>query len=506
MIRKHRRTLIIIGLFFTIAVAITNFFMSYQFSDPRLIVGLFDAGVDAMGAVICAALYYGYMRQEGVGVEYFRAMNLLVSFGFLVNLFIYYTLNEPKYIYICFALCLTSKFIDLFLILFFYLYLRSTLIFKGALAKVAEKLIPVLAVIEGLVLLSNIFYPVTFWINENGMYEYVDNFSWAEDVFLVVASVITIILIIRCDSPRGQKVAASLFVILPLIEYVAVLGTFGNAGQYGMVLQALIIMYCVIFNDKSSKLAQTESELNLATDIQASMLPSIFPAFPSRKEFDLHATMDPAKEVGGDFYDFFMIDDDHLGMVIADVSGKGVPAALFMMSSMIMISDHARMGGNPAEVLARVNTQIMLTNKTKMFVTVWLAVCEISTGKLTWANAGHEYPMINVNGQYELIKDKHGIALGVTKKAKYQNNEMTLKKGDSVFVYTDGVAEATSVKKELFDTDRTLDVLNSMSDGISQEEVLKGVRKAVDIFVDKAPQFDDITMVGFKYYGPEGKE
>ena len=247
------------------------------------------------------------------------------------------------------------------------------------------------------------------------------------------------------------------------------------------------------------------AELDVATSIQTGMLPSVFPAFPERPEFDIYASMDPAKEVGGDFYDFFMIDGDHLGLVIADVSGKGIPAALFMMSSKIIINDHSIMGGTPAEILERVNRQVYATNKAHMFVTVWLGILEISTGKLITANAGHEYPIFNTNGRYELFKDKHGLAIGAMKKSKYVNHEITLKKGDSIFVYTDGVAEATDADNELFGTERTLDALNALPGDCSQEEVLKGVRRSVDAFVKEAPQFDDLTMLGLKYYGPEGK-
>ena len=243
------------------------------------------------------------------------------------------------------------------------------------------------------------------------------------------------------------------------------------------------------------------AELSLATSIQAGMLPNMFPAFPERPEFDIYASMDPAKEVGGDFYDFFMIDDDHLAMVIGDVSGKGVPAALFMMASKITINDHALMGGTPAEILQRVNKQICSANDAEMFVTVWLGILEISTGKLTAASAGHEYPMLNINGKYELFKDKHGMAVGAMDIAKYKDYEITLKKGDSIFVYTDGVAEATDAQNELFGTDRTLDALNNLPGNDTQEEILKGVRKAVDAFVKEAPQFDDLTMLGLKYYG-----
>lgn len=252
----------------------------------------------------------------------------------------------------------------------------------------------------------------------------------------------------------------------------------------------------------NSEKERIATELSLATNIQSSMLPDKFPAFPDRKEFDIFASMDPAKEVGGDFYDFFLIDDDHLAMVIADVSGKGVPAALFMMSSMILLNDHALMGGTPAEILDRINKQICKTNKAHMFVTVWLGILEISTGKLTASSAGHEFPMINTNGKFEVLRDKHGMPVGAFKKAKYKDYELTFKKGDSIFLYTDGVAEATDADNQLFGTDRTLAALNENPDA-APEELLKNVRAAVDAFVKDAPQFDDITMLGFRYFGKE---
>ena len=174
-----------------------------------------------------------------------------------------------------------------------------------------------------------------------------------------------------------------------------------------------------------------------------------------------------------------------------------------MMSSKILINDHALMGGSPAEILARVNKQVSANNDADMFVTVWLGILEISSGKLTTASAGHEYPMININGKYELLKDKHGLAIGAMPTAKYKNTEITLKKGDSIFVYTDGVAEATNANNELFGTDRTVEALNAVPAGASQKDILVGVRTAVDAFVKEAPQFDDLTMLGLKYYGPE---
>ena len=203
------------------------------------------------------------------------------------------------------------------------------------------------------------------------------------------------------------------------------------------------------------------TELALATRIQADMLPNTYPAFPDRPEFDIYASMDPAKEVGGDFYDFFLVDSDHLCMVMADVSGKGVPAALFMMASRIILASYAKQGMSPAEIMRSTNETICQNNREEMFVTVWLGILEISTGKIRAANAGHEYPVLmQPGGKCELYKDKHGFVLGGMDGVKYKEYEFMLQPGARLFLYTDGVPEATNADNELFGTDRMLDALN----------------------------------------------
>ena len=500
---KKLKDLKFYGLIYMIASAFFIMAMSVPFfTEEVLFSRLFDSGVDTMGALICAALFYGCIKQDGDGSRIFRILIVLVCSCFTVNEVMIYVLTAvPEHTVTGFIFCMLSKLIDLALIYLFYLYAKATLGFEGKFAKIVDKLIPVLLVVQLIIQLSNIFLPVTFFVNAEGYH--VTSIVLLEEVFLVVTSVLTTILIFMSKNPFHQKAAVLTFIFLPLVEYVFLGGTFGEASQYGIVLMSLIVMYCVVFNFKSSKLAATETELNMATEIQMSMLPLTFPAFPDRSEFDIYASMDPAKEVGGDFYDFFLIDDDHLATVIADVSGKGVPAALFMMSSKILLNDHATIGGSPAEILERVNKLVYANNKAHMFVTVWLGILEISTGKLTSASAGHEYPMINVNGKYELLKDKHGLAIGAMPNSKYKDTEITLNKGDSVFVYTDGVAEATDANNKLFGTDRTLEALNAIQAGVSQKEILAGVRSAVDAFVKEAPQFDDLTMLGLKYFGPK---
>ena len=243
------------------------------------------------------------------------------------------------------------------------------------------------------------------------------------------------------------------------------------------------------------------TELALATQIQGAMLPHIFPAFPDRSEFDIFASMDPAKEVGGDFYDYFLIDNDHLALVIADVSGKGVPAALFMMASKIILQSVAMMGHSPAEILARTNNAIYSNNEAEMFVTVWLGILELSTGKLTAANAGHEFPALRQPGApFELYKDRHGFVIGGMENVRYKEYQIQMEPGSKIFVYTDGVAEATNAEKELFGTERMIEALNTDPDAAPQQ-ILKNVRSSVDAFVKDAEQFDDLTMLCLEYKG-----
>ena len=280
------------------------------------------------------------------------------------------------------------------------------------------------------------------------------------------------------------------------------------------ILFLMIAIICIKIAERGRKAifaqkAETEkterlaTELKLASDIQTNVLPNIFPVFPERKEFTLHASMTPAKEVGGDFYDFFFIDDDHIALVIADVSGKGIPAALFMMVARTLIKNRTIMGGSPSEILYDVNTQICEGNAANLFVTVWLGIIEISTGKGVAANAGHEHPVIYRHGEeFALAVYKHSPAVAVMEGIKFREHEFHLDPGDTIFVYTDGVAEATNSSDELFGTDRMLDALNKDPDAMP-EQLLENVNDGINEFVQGAEQFDDITMLSLKYFGPE---
>ena len=243
------------------------------------------------------------------------------------------------------------------------------------------------------------------------------------------------------------------------------------------------------------------AELNVAAQIQADMLPRIFPVFPTYKEFDIYASMSPAKEVGGDFYDFFIVDEDHLALVIADVSGKGVPAALFMVIAKTLVKNRTLIGEAPSDVLYNVNDQLCEGNDAALFVTVWLAVIDLNTGEVLEVNAGHEYPAIcRAGGSYELIRTKHSPAVAIFEGLKFRQTSFKMNPGDTLFVYTDGVTEATNAHNELFGDARLLEALNKNPEA-GPEELLPAVRQSIDAFVGDAPQFDDITMLGFRFNG-----
>ena len=255
-------------------------------------------------------------------------------------------------------------------------------------------------------------------------------------------------------------------------------------------------------NDLTAVTAEKErigAELDIAKHIQASMLPCIFPAFPERHEIDIFATMDPAKEVGGDFYDFFMVDDRHLAIVMADVSGKGVPAALFMVIGKTLIKDHTFPDRDLGEVFTAVNNLLCEANSEGLFITAFEGVLDLVTGEFTFVNAGHEMPFIcKADGNFEPCKIRAGFVLAGMENMKYKAGTMQLDVGDKIFQYTDGVTEATNINNELYGMDRLGEILNKVKNG-TPHEILPAVKKNIDEFVGEAPQFDDITMLCLEY-------
>ncbi len=248
------------------------------------------------------------------------------------------------------------------------------------------------------------------------------------------------------------------------------------------------------------------AELSVASDIQAHMLPCIFPPFPEHEEFDLYALMHPAKEVGGDFYDFFMIGEDRLAVIVADVSGKGVPAALFMVITKVLIKNHTQMGMDPAEVFTTVNRLLCDGNDVGLFVTAWLGILELSTGRLTYVNAGHNPPLVkSPDGNFEYLRTRSGFVLAGMDETKYRQSTMTLEPGSSLFLYTDGVTESTNTQQQLYGEERLRDFLNAHASD-ETKKTLVGLQEDLQKFAGDAPQFDDITMLLLDFKGEAAVE
>ena len=288
--------------------------------------------------------------------------------------------------------------------------------------------------------------------------------------------------------------------------------------NYQSIISAFLLYYVVAFasvqisqsgknmvekqKEITEKGARIETELNLANTIQKSMLPSIFPPFPEHKEIDIYASMIPAKEVGGDFYDMFLVDDNHLAICVADVSGKGVPASLVMMITKILIKNVTKIDYDVDKAFTRVNNMLCDGNTTGIFITSWFGIIDLRNGKVEYVNAGHNPPLIysKKKNEFTYLKTKPNLVLAGLDNIKYAKHELTIEPGDKIFLYTDGVTESTNVKSELYGEERLLSFLNNHTK-LNAEETIKAVKEDIDKFVDALEQFDDITMLELVYNG-----
>ncbi len=362
-----------------------------------------------------------------------------------------------------------------------------------------------------LAILMRLFNPLFghyFTITADGHYQR-GNLYILSNLYAYFTILLTLALVFRARKKfkRYQVVTLFLYAFFPLVMGVVSVFTFGLSLTSPVIMLVLLLMYCVLNVIQSRERSISDNELQMANAIQEGMLPHIFPPYPERSEFDLYASMTAAKEVGGDFYDFYMPDKDHLVVTIADVSGKGIPAALYMMVTKTLIKNRGLTDyEDVSKILSTVNDQLCESNDIAMFVTVWIGVLTISTGEFRYANAGHEYPSIKrAGGKFELIKERHSPPLGCMEGIPYREYKTNLEPGDIIYVYTDGVTEANNSKNELFGEARMLDALNMPNDG-DLLVLESNVKDSIDAFIDGNPQFDDITMLSMKYNGPQAAE
>ena len=249
--------------------------------------------------------------------------------------------------------------------------------------------------------------------------------------------------------------------------------------------------------------ARIDAELALAKAIQHSALPSVFPPYPNRKEFEIYATMHTARKVGGDFYDFYFVDENHLAFLAADVSGKGIPAAMFMMQSKTVLKSLTESGMSVEQVFTQANEKLCQSNDAGMFVTAWMGILDVRTGLVTFTNAGHNPPLVkHGDGTFEYLKTRSGFVLAGMEGIRYRKNELQLQPGDAIYLYTDGVTEATDLSNQLYGEARLHGTMERLRDAAAQV-ICEEVKKDVDAFVGEASQFDDISMLALRFYGAE---
>jgi len=277
----------------------------------------------------------------------------------------------------------------------------------------------------------------------------------------------------------------------------------GNLAGSLIYMERTLQQYLKNLQETTAAKERIESELKIAHDIQMSMVPKIFPPFPHRREFDIYATLVPAKEVGGDFYDFFFIDADHLCFAIGDVSGKGVPASLFMAVTITLYRAISSRASSPEAILSRLNDELCRDNTSCMFVTLFTAILDIRTGRVEYSNGGHNLPYLLAPGRIEPIDHAGGMVLGALEGVKYASDGLVLQPGDSLLLYTDGVTEAMDERENLFSERRLEEFLTSVDDA-SPEDLTRGLVREVGRFAAGAAPSDDITILALKYWGVDG--
>ncbi|MBO4449461.1 MAG: serine/threonine-protein phosphatase [Clostridiales bacterium] len=438
--------------------------------------------------------------------QFFTVINIYISMHLIRMIAEGHTGTLPE------TLTRASTFIE-YLVSGIMIYMLSLLILyvasPGKMGHVINVVFLVLMAIHVIGLIVNLFTNFYYTFDEFNVYHRARGYGYSNIMHLLMLSQ-NIFLLIKYRKKFDKRLARALWIYLISPIFALALQFFFPGVQFvilvtvisaGFLNLAVIMIQGERYENQRREKNRIDTELTMATRIQAETLPNIFPAFPERDDFNIFASMNPAKEVGGDFYDFFLIDESHLGLVVADVSGKGIPAALFMMVSKIMIQNIAMMGSSPAEVLRFVNNQLCSNNPEEMFVSVWYGCLDLETGILTAANAGHEYPVLKQpDGNFQLVRDRHQLVIGGMEGIRYTEYEIQLDPGAKLFLYTDGIPEAANADNKFYGIDRLVETLVKNEEK-SPQEIIKSVGESVKAYVKDAPQFDDLTMLCLEYAG-----
>lgn len=389
--------------------------------------------------------------------------------------------------------------------IFFWYYTLNYLKIKNQKLIQINRLVNIGFAIAILIRIINLKYGFYFVIDEMGIYHRGAQYALSKAYF-VISMMLSLAIIIakRKQFKPVQLIAVFLYAIAPVGVGLSSLVVHGLSLSPITTMAVVLFMYCALNVTQGREIAVAENEMAIASKIQENMLPKSFPYLPGKKEFDLYAVMRPAKEVGGDFYDYFMVDDEHLALVMADVSGKGIPAALFMMTSRTLLKNRIQAGDRLSTIMRDVNNQLCEGNVADLYIIAWVGIIELGTGKGIEVNAGTMNRAIKrANGQYELVEFPSDLAIAISAGNEYHEHPFNLNAGDSIFVFTDGVAKDMENSNDMIYSNKCLvEILNTVSEA-SPKETVDVVLQSIDDYANDPDQLDDITMLCMKYNGPE---
>ena len=508
--KKNRAFILLPVLMVVMLVVVFGFFSSYGI-DRMEKSSIVDAGFE-FTAMLASILLYGCSMldgmQKGSDRQYFISLVFVnfIATGLDLMTYILDGVAEYRYFYIfvlCFLYC--CDYIIGFLLLNYMVAFLGLEKEKGI--RVTGMICALITAVEIILAILNLFFPILFEINEEGVY----STTALDPINSLYTTMITLVALGISVAYRKKITRVQFFAI---VIYAIIMNVFLVFFQYatvfyinyGVNLIIFFIIYIRVNVQNGNKGAAIEEELSSAKKIQESLLPNLFPDFVDVPEFDLHALNLPAKEIGGDYYDFFKLDDDHIVFLVGDVVGHGVGASLFMATSKAMINMQSQLGGTPADVLSNVNRRITSSVNRPMSVEIWMGMLDIPSGKLKYVDAGlGRLAIMRGNTKaFEIVHDGAEFPVGEKKEYRYTDRELILSPGDRLFLFTDGVPHAKRKDGTQFGNDRLIEVLNRNNDK-TEEELCNDMSASIEAFAPDNRQTDDITMLGFTYRGKQGE-
>lgn len=501
-LNEHSKQSVLIGFVFLWILFVTIILLTiHRGTEGMELSWEFTCGMEILGIGICLIVYYSCMQNHdafGSMTNTFSALLITVALNLFSDEWSWLVQGVPER-RLENIISNVLLYINTYTMgLMFWIYAFNVLDVKTRLTKLSTKVFFILYLIASFICILNIFIPIYFTIDAAGVYSRAPFYPFR--LFCYIALIPGIIdIVFNVKVPWKDRWIVCSFLILPLLAETLSYFRFGLSTKPSASLLAIVLNYIVLVSKHEMRIARTQSALEIAADIQNGVLPRDASKLSGKKNYEIFASVTPAQEVGGDFYDYFMIDDDHIAIVVADVSDKGLGAAFFAMIAKVLIKTRAQLGGTPSEIISYVENRITSANEFNMFVTVWLGIIDLNTGHVDVCNAGHDYPAImKETGGFLIEKTPHGPPIAFLPGIPFTEYSFDLKPGNRIFLYTDGLTEAKRYNGARFGNDRMLEVLNSHKSDDS-ESLIKNMKEEVIKFADGEPQFDDITMLTFKY-------